>query len=129
MGSHPAGCARPDQPGDVDVRGSRAAQFREWPGAVTRHRRQAVRQRLGIARQLGGERRIPVQCGQGVPDELGKPNDVDFVGRGAQPVPGAIAFNHVGTAAAAGARHQDLQALEPVRRGVVAPDELDQLVG
>ena len=71
MDPHPAGCARLDHPGGVDIRGSRPAQLRQWPSAVTRHRGQAVRQRLGLVRSLGGERRILVQRGRSVTDKLG----------------------------------------------------------
>ena len=69
MDPHPAGRARQNHPGGAGIRGRRPAQLRERPVAC--HGGQAVRQRLGLVRLLGGERRILVQGGRSVTDKLG----------------------------------------------------------
>ena len=68
-----------------------------------------------------------VKFGGGSVHEPGQPGAVDLSGRGPEPVPGAIADDRVRTARAPGPRHQHLQALQAVARGVVAPDELNRI--
>ena len=58
-----------------------------------------------------------------------QPAAVDLARRGPQPVPGAVPDDRVRAARVPGPRHQHLQALLPVARRVVAPDQFDQLVG
>ena len=60
------------------------------------------------------------------PDSLAA---VDLARRGSQPVSDTVAHDRVRAAGGARPRHQHLQALQPIARRLVAPDELDQLLG
>jgi hypothetical protein len=92
-------------------------------------RGQASRQFQGLPRQLLGGGRVLVEHGYGGPHEFGQPAAVDLTRRGPEPVADGVADDRVRAARVPGPRHQHLQAFLAVARRVVAPDQLDQLVG
>ena len=127
--TRPAGRPGRDHLRGGRVRGGGPPDLRERAVVPVGGPGQAGRQRQGLPRQPGGGGRVPVEFGGGGAHELRQPGAVDLGRRGPQPVPDAVADDRVRTARAPGPRHQHLQALHAVARGVVAPDQLNQIFG
>ena len=126
---HPAGGPRHDHAREGGVHRGRPAHLRQRAAIRVAHLGQAFRERQGLPGEPGGGGRVPVELGRGVANESRQPRAVNLTRHYSQPVSGTVADDRVRAAHVPGARHENLEALHPVVRGLVAPDQLDQLAG
>ena len=110
---------------------SLAVRRRSDRGPASSSRR--IRQSAGERDRLPGERcggdRVERERGPRLPDERAEPDAVDLRGLHPEPVADRVADDRLLPAGAAGTRDEHLEALRRVRGGLIAPDELDQLLG
>ena len=121
-----AGGLREDHAGGREIAGRRAADLGQRVGLVLARRAQPVLQPQGVAGQRGGALGVVVQRGDGVAHERGEPDAVDLGRVDPEPVADGVAHDRAGAERGPRARDQHLQALRPVHRRLVAPDEVDQ---